>query len=254
MSDSAKNRLHSRVENSWERWEMTAFDGSSVREKKMPPLDATAAGAVQTELDLEQLRSATSARARAQGYAAGHAEGINAGTAEGRKAGEIKGYETGFSAGHAEGRAQAQQAAQQLQSLADSFASAIGTIEAEMGQALIALAINIAQQVLRSTLAEHPDKILDLVRDIVLADLDKDAVLQLRVNPADLTLVEEYLAADSGIKNWRINGDETIERGGCTAETELGNIDATLQTRWRRVISSLGRASVSDGGRDGAGH
>lgn len=254
MSDSAKGRLHSRIENSWERWEMTAFDGPSGREKKMPPLDATTAGTVQTVLDLEQLRSAASARARAQGYAAGHAEGINAGTIEGHEAGQKEGYEAGFSAGLAEGRAQAEQAAEQLQNLADSCASAIGSIEAEMGQALIALAINIAEQVLRSTLAEQPDKILDLVRDIVLADLDKDAVLQLRVNPADLALVEEYLAADPGIKNWRINGDETIERGGCMAETELGNIDATLQTRWRRVVSSLGQTAILDGGRDGASH
>lgn len=253
MSDSAKSRLHSHTENSWKRWEMTTFDSAPAREKGMPPLGTTAADAIQIESELEQLRSATSARARAQGYAAGHAEGVVAGNIEGREIGQKEGYEAGFSAGHAEGRTQAERAAQQLQGLADSCASAIGSIETEMGQALIALAINIAERILRSTLAEHPEKILDLVRDIVLADLDKDAVLQLRVNPADLALVEEYLAADSNIKNWRIKGDEGIERGGCMAETALGNIDATLQTRWRRVASSLGQTPVPGGSRRGAG-
>jgi flagellar assembly protein FliH len=101
MSDSAKSRLHSRVENSWKRWEMTTFDGTLAREKKMPPLDATAASNIQTELDLEQLRSATSARARAQGYAAGHAEGIIAGSVEGRETGRKEGYEAGFNTGRA---------------------------------------------------------------------------------------------------------------------------------------------------------
>jgi flagellar assembly protein FliH len=35
--------------------------------------------------------------------------------------------------------------------------------------------------------------------------------------------------------------DPQIERGGCRLETPSTEIDATLETRWRRVIASLGR-------------
>ena len=43
----------------------------------------------------------------------------------------------------------------------------------------------------------------------------------------------------------RLLADASIERGGCLAETVLGNIDATLQTRWERVTSALGQTSTA---------
>jgi hypothetical protein len=35
--------------------------------------------------------------------------------------------------------------------------------------------------------------------------------------------------------------DGAIERGGCKFQTGASEIDATLETRWRRVVASLGR-------------
>ncbi|NLC37416.1 MAG: flagellar assembly protein FliH, partial [Alcaligenaceae bacterium] len=64
--------------------------------------------------------------------------------------------------------------------------------------------------------------------------------LKLRVNPADLDLVDEYLQQSGSVTHWRLQADMSIDRGGCVAETALGNIDATLQTRWQRVVSTLG--------------
>ncbi len=224
---------------SWQRWEMASFDAPATPSKQavaQKPAPDTA----EIYAEIKRLGDAAQLRGHAEGYASGHTQGLAAGTEEGKKAGHEQGYEAGFAAGHAAGRERSQQEAEQLQSIAQACADSLGSIEAEMGQAMISLSIRIAEQVLRSTLDAHPEKILDLVRDIIHLDTSKDAILKLRVNPADLDLVDQYLQHDIGVSHWRLLADETVERGGCLAETVLGNIDATLQTRWQRVTSTLG--------------
>ena len=239
MSDKADAYL--RVDQSWERWELSAFDKpvAPVRKKETP----TAPTAAQLRIEIERLQAAATASGHAEGFAAGHAQGLAAGTEKGRAQGHQQGYGEGLRAGHAAGQDAAQHEAQQLQTLALACAEAVATVEAEMGQALISLAISIAEQVLRSTLEAHPEKIVDLVRDITRIDTSKEAVLRLRVHPADLDLVQQYLHSDHAVTQWRLEADASIARGGCVAVTTLGNIDATLQTRWQRVTSVLGHAS-----------
>jgi flagellar assembly protein FliH len=40
---------------------------------------------------------------------------------------------------------------------------------------------------------------------------------------------------------YRLLADARITPGGCIAETALGSIDATIETRWERVIAAVGR-------------
>jgi flagellar assembly protein FliH len=186
------------------------------------------------------LRDAARQAGHTEGYAAGHAEGRSAGEQEGRAAGHREGYDAGFAAGHAEGREQARQEAARLQELAQASAASLLEMEEVMGQALIALSIQIAERVLHGTLDSQPEKMLDVVRDIIRLEGEKEAALTLRVHPADEALVRQYLESEPAATHWRLRADETIARGGCIAETVLGSIDATLQTRWERVTAALG--------------
>ncbi len=246
MSNSSKQIGSYLDAEMWERWEMASFDAPP------PPAPAAAAKKPAPRLadlhaEIKRLRDTAQLRGHAEGYASGHTQGLQAGTEEGRKAGHEQGYQAGHAAGleagHAEGRERAAQEAAQLQSLAQACAAGIMSIETEMGQAMISLAIRIAEQVLRSTVDAHPEKILDLVRDITHLDTGKESVLKLRVNPADQDLVNHYMRHDSNASNWRLLADESIERGGCIAETIMGDIDATLQTRWQRVTATLGHSA-----------
>src|SRR5690606_11774537 len=114
-------------------------------------------------------------------------------TEAGFKAGHAQGYDSGQMAGHQAGQALATQETDRIQNLAHSCSQAIETLHGDIGQALISLSIKIAEQVLRSTLQSHPDKILDVVHDIMQIDQGKDALLKLRLNPEDQLLVERYL-------------------------------------------------------------
>ncbi len=121
-----------------------------------------------------------------------------------------------------------------------SIEDAAKAIEADIGQELITLAVRIAEQVLHRTLKTEPEALLALVDDILKLDTGKSAVLQLYVNPDDQALVRDYLRDNPDASMWRVLPDETITRGGCKARTALGDIDATLEKRWERVVSSIG--------------
>ncbi|KAG1385194.1 hypothetical protein G6F59_017554 [Rhizopus arrhizus] len=110
-----------------------------------------------------------------------------------------------------------------------------------MGQSLVTLALDIAQQVVRTTLAEQPETVAAAVRDVLHINPSAGGQMRLWANPDDIELIRLHLADELKEGHWRVLADESIARGGCRAETPFGDIDATLQTRWRRVAASLGR-------------
>jgi len=232
----------------WQRWEMARFDVPAPE----PVLQAVAhadaleaeAERLRIEADLEHRQRQAEERGQTEGYAAGHAEGLAQGTreghAEGLRQGREQGLQEGFQTGFENGKAQAAQHAQQLQALADACAEALDTLEHSVGHALVQLAASIAERVVHSTLSHHPEKMLDIVRDIVRMHDGSDAVLTLHVHPDDHARVQDYLNDDGTVKRWRVVADAAIATGGCQAETALGAVDATLQTRWKKALGAVG--------------
>jgi flagellar assembly protein FliH len=64
------------------------------------------------------------------------------------------------------------------------------------------------------------------------------AVIQL--NPDDASLVRLYLSEQFAHADHRIREDPATVRGGCIIETNGSQLDATLATRWKRVVESMG--------------
>ena len=240
MSD--KRHANQRAADTWKRWEMASFDAPPALDK--PVRKPAAPDPAVLKAEIKRLQETAQTLGHAEGYAAGHTQGLAAGTEEGLKTGHQKGYDEGYSAGHTAGQEHARQEAERLRALAQACAESISFIEAQTGQALIALSIQIAEQVLRSTLDAHPEKIQDLIQEITHQESGKETLLKLRVNPLDLELVQQFLKDDPTTGPWRLAADPSIERGGCLADTALGSIDATLQTRWQRVTSALGHETT----------
>lgn len=231
----------------WRRWEMESFDAdpSPAAPESTSGEDQASAAAplpdpAEVLAEIERLRETARARGHAEGFTAGHAQGHEAGLAEGREQGMSEGREAGYAEGRAEGLEAIRLEAEKIGQLTQACAQAIENIEEETGEALVSLAVNIARQVLRNTLKAEPERILDVIREILQADGSHHGILKLRVNPADLELIDQYLQQEGSVTHWRLQADMSIDRGGCIAETALGNIDATLQTRWQRVVSTLG--------------
>ena len=222
----------------WRRWQMLSFDEPAPVEVEPEP-----------EPDPGPDPAVVMAQLRAQAIAEGHEEGLARGHAAGMEAGQQAGYEAGLAAGreagHAEGLAQGREQgaaeAHRLHTLIEACAVSIGALEEKMGQSLLTLALDIAQQVVRTTLAEQPETVVNAVRDVLHINPTAGGQMRLWANPEDIELIRLHLADELKEGHWRVLADESILRGGCRAETPFGDIDATLQTRWRRVAASLGR-------------
>lgn len=241
MSDPSRQAQRAYENQAWRRWEM---DSVEPIENIEPEVDVPVQLSAQAQDNLARLAHLARDEGHAKGYAEGlelgRQQGLQEGRSQGLQSGHAEGFEAGMKEALAQGAANNDAEASRLAGLLDTCSQALHDIEAETGQALIRLAISISQQIIRSTLNAEPEKILDTVRDILQLEAGHDGLLRLRVHPDDLSLVQPYLADDPAARHWRIQADSTVERGGCIAETALGSIDATLQTRWQRVVASLG--------------
>lgn len=160
----------------------------------------------------------------------GHAEGLAAGLAEGHAAGEKKAYEA------------VQREAEKLASVVANMDKALAELDGQIAEELVILAIELARQMVHHTLADHPTVVADTVRE-ALQQLPQNEV-RVHLHPDDAALVAEALRDTLDHGHHRIVEDDTITRGGCKLHAAGSDIDATMETRWRRVLESLGRTDA----------
>lgn len=178
-------------------------------------------------------------RMHEEARAAGHDEGYAAGEQAGREAGYQAGHEEGLRAGYAEGKTRAEEEATRLGALIQALDTAVGGIDAEISEEVLALAIEIARQMVQHTLLERPEAVVETVRS-ALAQLPQNHA-QIRLHPDDAALVREHLGEQLAHAGQRVVEDATVTPGGCRIDSPAAHIDATMETRWRRILQNLGR-------------
>ena len=246
MSNPARQALRAYESEAWRRWEMDSVEPAKhAGQAGESPAQQPIALPADVLEEIARLKRQAKEEGHAEGHAAGYKEGYQRGLTEGRaqgvEEGHAEGHETGLKQAIEDGHARTETEVQRLTNLLQNCALALHEVEEETGQALIRLAISISQQVIRSTLTLEPERILETIHDILHLDGGQEGLLRLRLHPEDLALVQVHIADDPLARQWRLQADPTIERGGCIAETTLGSIDATLQTRWQRVVGALGQ-------------
>lgn len=157
----------------------------------------------------------------------------------------VEGYEAGRREGHAigrrEGLAQARAEADRLHVLADSLDEALKGVEQELSQELLALALDIAKQMLRQALKVKPELLLPVVRNAIESLPHNAQHPHIHLHPEDIALVRELLETELPHAGWKLVEDMRIARGGCRVETSTSELDATLASRWQRIASALGQ-------------
>lgn len=178
-ADTGQSTLISRSA-AWRRWQMLSFDEPPPVEVEPEPEPDPGPD---PEVVMAQLRAQAIAEGREEGYAQGHAAGLEAGRAEGHEAGLAAGREAGYAEGLAQAREQGAQEAQHLHALVQACAESVGSLEEKMGQSLLTLALDIAQQVVRTTLAEQPETVASAVREVLHINPTAGGQMRLWANP-----------------------------------------------------------------------
>lgn len=213
------------LQTAWQRWEM-----SSVAQELQPDASiATLGPDLQPIEPVLLIDEAELARLRLQAQKTGEAEGYD------------QGYARGQAEGHAAGLAAVQMQVGQLRALTLALPAALLIAESNIADDLLALALDIARQVLGQALTAEPQAILAIVNELLHAEPALSGAPQLLLHPDDAALVKEHLADDLKNAGWRIRTDVHITRGGCRVLATSGERDATLETRWERVAATLAR-------------
>jgi len=220
----------------YRRWEPVDFDApDKPTEPEPPPPPAIEPVPVPTTPEPEPEPFADVHLPTAEDIERMHDEARAAGHAEGYAAG----FEAGREAGHAEGAERVEEAVRCLTDLAANLDQALNRLDQEVADELMALSIEIARQMVQHTLAVRPEVVLETVRNALLQIPQGHA--QIRLHPDDCELVRQHMGEQLGHAGHRIVEDADLSRGGCRIDSAGAQVDATLETRWRRVLDSLGR-------------
>ena len=149
-------------------------------------------------------------------------------------------HEQGYAAGYSEGIDNARATVAQIHAVLSSLQQAVGDLDQHIADQLLATSIEIANQVLRQSLQVKPELLLPVVREAVAALHPNMGHPALLVHPDDAALIRTHMGEHLAHNNWRIIEDPAITRGGCRVELGASEVDATLETRWRRVIEAIG--------------
>jgi flagellar assembly protein FliH len=203
----------------YQRWELAAFDETG----ELPPTVAQpSTGTIPADNPADQPPPVTLA------------------TAEEVERIYTEAHESGYAAGYDTGIAQARVEAEQINTLLNNLQQSLQAIDQEVADQLLAVSIEIASQVLRQSLRIKPELLLPVVREAVAALSPHHGHPALFVHPDDAALIRTHLGDQLSHNNWRIIEDGRLEAGGCRAEIGASEVDATLATRWRRVIEAIG--------------
>lgn len=206
------------------QWRFGAVDRSGLTE---PVVDAIAVEEVAVEVD-EAAQRALVEQACDDAYAEGFAQGQAQAALEWqRRMDEYIAH-------------QGQEAAQRLQGVMHSLDSRLGEIQQDIAQQVLALACDIARQVVRQEISVNPHVLQPVVREALGMLVSEGRPAVIKLNPADMEVAGGALAEEAGAPDVRWVADMTVPQGGCIVESAGTVVDATVSKRWERAVAALG--------------
>jgi flagellar assembly protein FliH len=184
----------------------------------------------------------------ASGAARASSEAAHAGAAEQlaeqlrlvRQSGYQDGYRDGLVALEGFKQSFARQATSQVGALLQSIGGQLDALQEEMAQALVQSAFGLARQVVRSELESRPEAAIVVAREAIDSLLLSARHITLRVHPDDHAHIVEGAGDVLAARGARLVVDATLARGGCVVESDIGVVDASIETRWLRAVAALG--------------
>ncbi len=158
-----------------------------------------------------------------------------------REQSEARGYEAGMAKAQAEMTdriARLDSQIKRLDALLQFVSRPLQSLDAEVENMLLQLALTVGKQLARRELMVDPTQVIAIIRES-LAELPASArEIRVHLHPEDAAIVRERLAVPSNDRAWSIVEDPTMSRGGCVVRTENSHIDARLESRISTIIAN----------------
>lgn len=210
----------------YQRWHANSFDQKSVitkiAEQSSSTTPAMQEGELLTEVglptadDIERIIEA----ARSEGYQAGFEEGTQA-------------AELSRAAGIAEEMAQ-------IAALLGNLQVSLAHMDQTIAEQLLDLALEVASQVIRGAVSARSESLIPIIREAISALPLHHSQVMLHLNPVDGAVVREETGEQLKQTGVQIIDDISVTPGGCILKAGASEIDATIETRWKRVLEAIG--------------
>lgn len=155
---------------------------------------------------------------------------------EGFREGQKQGREDGL----AESELQRQSLRQRLDDLINHLSSALEQVDQEMAEELLDFAVELARQIAGHGLQVQPESLLPVIREAMAALPLHHGTVLIHLCPEDMDMVREHFGEQLSHAGWKLVEDKHVQRGGCKLHSGSSEIDATVATRWRRVLETIG--------------
>jgi len=168
-------------------------------------------------------------------------------TAEKLESIQKQAYNEGFALGQKEGYEQKkhelEESAASLRSIIELLTDPLKNIDNEVVEQLSQLSMSVAKQIIRRELHTEQGEIVGIVREAMNALPASTRKITLNIHPDDAELIRNAFSLgqedESDELRWKVVEDPMITRGGCKISSENSRIDATVEARLNRVISTL---------------
>ena len=120
-------------------------------------------------------------------------------------------------------------------------------LERQMADAVMRTAVQLARQVVRHELDTRPEIVAKVAQEAVGAIVLSARHLRVRVHPSDHAHVVEGCAEALKARDARLVIDPEVEPGGCVVDSDLGQVDARIGSRWAQAAAVYGRDDAWDG-------
>jgi len=142
-----------------------------------------------------------------------------------------QGYEAGYRKGYEE-------ALVKLAGLEKQYADVVSRLEPQ----LVQLAISVAEKIIGEELALRPEAIVDVVGQ-ALKTVRHQREIVIRVHPSRAPTLEQRKQSLLGIlsraQTVRVVPDETLTENGCVIETEVGRLNADIDSQLEALRKAL---------------
>jgi flagellar assembly protein FliH len=205
--------------------DVTNWNPATFGERRQKPRSAHPAGHEQSAPEqppqtTEAEWRARIATARQQGYEEGYRDGTAA--------------LEGFKLSHQ------REASAQLGALLEGFDAQFAALDRRLAQNISQLAVQLARQVLRAELQQHPAVVASVAAEAVAGVVLSARQITVHVHPADLPLVAEGAEEALRGRGARLVPDPGLERGGVLVQSDAGCVDGRIEARWAQAAASLG--------------